>query len=101
MSPADMKAIRKQLTETLHHEPSENELASYNMYPKVFNDFAATQNLYGPTSVLPTPVYFYGLKVGDEIFVEIEKGKIVDIKIEYPDDYVKQMRRYSKDYSFL
>ena len=31
----------------------------------------------------------------------IENGKIVDIKIEYPDDYVKQMRRYSKDYSFL
>ena len=31
----------------------------------------------------------------------IENGKIVDIKIEYPDDYVKQMLRYSKDYSFL
>jgi len=31
----------------------------------------------------------------------IEKGKIVDIKIEFPDDYVKQMLRYSKDYSFL
>ena len=80
MPPADMEAIRKQLTETLHHEPSENELASYNMYPKVFTDFAATQNLYGPTSVLPTPVYFYGLKVGDEIFVEIEKGKTLVIR---------------------
>jgi dipeptidyl-peptidase-3 len=32
---------------------------------------------------------------------EIKDGKIVDIKIEYPDDYVKQMLRYSKDYSFL
>ena len=31
----------------------------------------------------------------------IKDGKIVDIKIEYPDDYVKQMLRYSKDYSFL
>lgn len=31
----------------------------------------------------------------------IEDGKIVDVKIMYPEDYVKQMLRYSKDYSFL
>ena len=31
----------------------------------------------------------------------IKNGKIVDVKVEYPDDYVKQMLRYGKDYSFL
>jgi len=31
----------------------------------------------------------------------IEDGKIVDVNITYPEDYVKQMLRYSKDYSFL
>jgi dipeptidyl-peptidase-3 len=31
----------------------------------------------------------------------MENGKIVDVKIEYPDDYVQQMLRYGKDYSFL
>ncbi len=31
----------------------------------------------------------------------IENGKIVDIKVAYPDDYVKQMLRYGKEYSFL
>lgn len=31
----------------------------------------------------------------------IEDGKIVDVKITYPEDYVKQMLRYGKDYSFL
>jgi len=31
----------------------------------------------------------------------IKNGKIVDIKIAYPDDYVKQMLRYGKEYSFL
>ncbi|NND90326.1 MAG: pyruvate carboxylase [Granulosicoccus sp.] len=80
MEPADMNAIRKLLTEDLQREPSENELASYNMYPKVFTDFSKIQSLYGPTSVLPTPVYFYGLAVGDEIFVEIEKGKTLVIR---------------------
>jgi pyruvate carboxylase len=31
--------------------------------------------MYGPTSVLPTPVYFYGLQPGEEIHVDLEKGK--------------------------
>jgi dipeptidyl-peptidase-3 len=31
----------------------------------------------------------------------VENGEIVDIKVEYPTDYIKQMLRYSKDYSFL
>ena len=31
----------------------------------------------------------------------LEDGKIVDVKIAYPDDYVKQMLRYSKEYSIL
>jgi len=31
----------------------------------------------------------------------VENGEIVDIKVEYPTDYVKQMLRYGKDYSFL
>ncbi|MDD2412094.1 MAG: dihydrofolate reductase, partial [Bacteroidales bacterium] len=35
-------------------------------------------------------------------FVPVEKdGKIVDIKVEYPDNYTKQMLDYSKKYSFL
>ena len=28
-------------------------------------------------------------------------GKIVDVKIDYPTDYVQQMLTYSSDYSFL
>ena len=31
----------------------------------------------------------------------IEDGKIVDINVMYPEDYVKQMLRYGKEYSFL
>ncbi len=31
----------------------------------------------------------------------MENGKIVDVKIEFPNDYVKQMLRYGKEYSFL
>ncbi|MDD5571336.1 MAG: dihydrofolate reductase [Bacteroidales bacterium] len=29
------------------------------------------------------------------------KGKMIDVKVEYPEDYIKQMLFYSKNYSFL
>jgi len=49
------------------------------MYPKVYGDFLKTQDKYGPTAVLPTAVYFYGLEQGQEIFAEIERGKTMVI----------------------
>ncbi len=30
---------------------------------------------FGPVSVLPTPVFFYGMQPNDEIAIEIEPGK--------------------------
>jgi dipeptidyl-peptidase-3 len=36
------------------------------------------------------------------VFVPVmENGKIVDVKVEYPEDYTGQMMRYSKNHSFL
>jgi len=80
MPPADLDADRKSLEENLQRPISDQDLASYLMYPKVFTDFSAAQEQYGPTSVLPTKVYFYGLAIGDEIFVEIEQGKTLVIR---------------------
>ena len=56
------------------------ELAGYLMYPKVFVDFAEHQRTYGDVSVLPTPVFLYGLPRDDELFVDIEKGKTLVIR---------------------
>ena len=35
------------------------------------------------------------------LFVARQDGRIVDVKISYPADYVGQMLAYSRDYSFL
>jgi pyruvate carboxylase len=53
----------------------DKRLASSLMYPKVFLDFMKTQDKYGPTGVLPTPVKYYGLEQGEEILIDIERGK--------------------------
>jgi pyruvate carboxylase len=80
LKPADLEKSRKAIEEKLGRELTENEFASWLMYPKVFSDFATAQETYGPVSALPTPVYFYGMAPTDEIFVDIDKGKTLVIR---------------------
>ncbi|MCO5059935.1 MAG: pyruvate carboxylase [Rhizobiaceae bacterium] len=80
LKDADLDAGRTELEAKLDRDVSEFEFASWLMYPKVFSDFAAAQEEYGPVSVLPTPVYFYGMQPEDEIFVEIERGKTLVVR---------------------
>jgi dipeptidyl-peptidase-3 len=39
--------------------------------------------------------------INPELEPVYENGKIVDVKISYPEDYVKQMLKYGKEYSIL
>ena len=80
LKEADLKASRRQAEAKLDRKLSEFEFASWLMYPKVFSDFCAAHEIYGPVSVLPTPVYFYGMKPQDEIFVDLERGKTLVIR---------------------
>jgi pyruvate carboxylase len=75
LKDVDLEAERKKVADETGMEIDDLRLASYLMYPKVFTDFARSQDHYGPTEVLPTPVYFYGLAEGEELLVDIEKGK--------------------------
>jgi pyruvate carboxylase len=52
------------------------------MYPDVFTNFNASQRTYGPVSVLPTPVYFYGMEPGDEISVMLQTRKTMIISLQ-------------------
>ncbi|HEY7746425.1 MAG TPA: pyruvate carboxylase, partial [Desulfuromonadales bacterium] len=75
LEPVDMAAKKRALEEKLGHRVSEREVLSAVLYPGVFEEFDGHRQEYGDTSVLPTPVFFYGLEVGDEINIEIEPGK--------------------------
>jgi len=89
LPPADFAAVRAEAEKKVRRQISERELSSYLMYPEVFADYAAHRRAYSDTSVLPTPVYFYGLEAGQEVAVEIERGKILIISylaMSDPDD---------------
>ena len=59
----------------------ENEFASYLMSPKVFEEYAKSVLRFGDVSVLPTPAFFYGMSVGEEISLELERGKTLIIRL--------------------
>lgn len=80
LSDVDLPEQKSQLEDELGESINEFQFASYLMYPKVFRDYFGIYQEYGPTSQLPSPVYFYGLQTGDEIFVEIERGKTLVIR---------------------
>jgi pyruvate carboxylase len=78
MAPADLDALRTEVAQKTGRDVAaiaDTDLASYIMYPKVYLDFARMEDLYGPTEILPTPVYFYGLKPGEETQFSLEPGK--------------------------
>ncbi len=43
----------------------------------------------------------YGGFINPRLVPVMEGDKIIDVKVEYPDNYVDQMLQYSKEYSFL
>ena len=75
LEPVDFKEAADTVEKMLGREPARSDVISYLLYPKVYRDFADHQSKYSDTSVLPTPVFFYGQEAGEEIAVDIERGK--------------------------
>ncbi|WPP04480.1 pyruvate carboxylase [Methylocella tundrae] len=75
LAPTDFGGARIDAEKACGRQLSDDDLASYLMYPKVFGEFCATIRRFGPVSALPTPVFFYGMQQNDEIAIEIEPGK--------------------------
>jgi pyruvate carboxylase len=79
--PVDLTATRDELASRLGRAVTEDDLYSHLMYPQVFADFMAFKTKFDDLSALPTPAFFYGLQVGEEIEMEIDPGKILIIKL--------------------
>lgn len=81
LAPADILAARTKATEQLARPASDRDALSSLIYPKVFADLASHQRQFSDTSVLPTPVFFYGPEIGVETPIEIETGKTLIVKL--------------------
>ncbi|HTL72506.1 MAG TPA: biotin/lipoyl-containing protein, partial [bacterium] len=81
LKPLNFKKIAEELATKLKREITDDDVFSHIMYPEVFAGFAKTEREFGDLSALPTPVFFYGMKAGQEIAVEIEPGKTLFIRL--------------------
>jgi pyruvate carboxylase len=95
MAPLDLVAERKTLDEKLGRAATDTQFASYLMYPKVFLEYARDRAAYGDLAILPTPVFFYGMEPGEEVSVDIERGKTLIVRFvamsEVRDDGTRQV----------
>jgi pyruvate carboxylase len=81
--PVDIEATRKALSKEFDGRAIDDEdLSGYLMYPKVFTDYLRRNLVYGPVRTLPTKTFFYGMEPGDEISVEIDPGKTLEIRLQ-------------------
>ncbi len=80
LAPVDLAAERARLQQRLPSPVTDLDLASYLMYPRVFEDYARERLLYGDPGILPTPVFFYGMEPGQEITVDLERGKTLIVR---------------------
>lgn len=81
LEPIQFEQLEAVLEEKLNRPVSKKDVLAYALYPKVFEEYAKTEESFGNISVLDTPTFLYGLKLGEIIEVEIEKGKTLIIKL--------------------
>ena len=80
LEPMDLAKIKKDINQKFG-SASECDVASYAMYPKVFEDYRKFTAKYGDLSVLPTRFFLSKPEVGEEFSVELEKGKVLILKL--------------------
>jgi pyruvate carboxylase len=80
LPPVDFALARKDVEKQVNRPVNDRDLLSYLLYPRVFPDLVMHQTKYSDTSVLPTPVFFHGMEPGEEVSIDIERGKTLIVK---------------------
>ena len=82
LAPVDLAVAQAQAEVDCGQPLDARQLASYLMYPKVMRDFCEHQRAHGDTSVLPTPVFFYGPQLQQELALDIDAGKTLLVVLQ-------------------
>ncbi|KAM3414879.1 Pyruvate carboxylase [Cercospora zeina] len=80
LDPINFDKVRETLKEK-YGGCSETDVASYVMYSKVFEDYKKWTSQFGDLSVLPTRYFLNKPAIGEEFHVELEKGKVLILKL--------------------
>lgn len=81
LEPVDIDKELQEAREKFGDDVELHDFLSYKLYPKVFEDFVKFFREYGDVSVIPTELFLYGMKMGQDATVEIDKGKTLLIRL--------------------
>ena len=81
LEPADLEAERQKAATKTGGYVDDKALVSWLLYPNVFPELVRHRDEYSDTSVIPTPVFLYGLEPGQETTIEIEPGKMLIVRL--------------------
>lgn len=82
LAPENLEAARARGEKECCVALDDRQLASYLMYPKVTRDFYSHRRTFGDTSVLPTSVFYYGMRTHEEVSVDIDPGKTLVVTLQ-------------------
>lgn len=80
--PVDFEEVKAKLAEQIGYEPEKDEVLSYLMYPEIFLAYRKAYEQFADIKVLDTPTFFNGMRSGEKINVEIEKGKNLILRLD-------------------
>ena len=81
LEPVDLDKEMAEFKKKFDKNRTELDLLSYLLYPKVYEQYYNHLQNYGEVWYIPTLPFFYGLKNGEEMLVEIAEGKTIVIRL--------------------
>ncbi|TKD71791.1 pyruvate carboxylase [Pseudalkalibacillus hwajinpoensis] len=81
LEPVNFTDLKETLYHKLNRQVTSHDLISYALYPKVYLEYEDVRDMFGDVSVLDTPTFLYGMRLGEEVEVEIEQGKTLIVKL--------------------
>ncbi|WP_019948527.1 pyruvate carboxylase [Hymenobacter aerophilus] len=82
LAPIDFEQEQANFKEKFEVEGKFTDVLSWLLYPKVFEQYWDFRQQYGDVSVVPTPVFYYGLQPGAETLIEIARGKSIIVGLQ-------------------
>jgi len=77
----EFKSFKRKFKKGMGRELEMTDFLSFKLYPKVFTQAYNNHVKFGNVVNIPTKNFFYGMDVGEEIMVELDRGKNVLISL--------------------
>ncbi|MGV2874514.1 pyruvate carboxylase [Macrococcus capreoli] len=81
LPPVDFESLRQTLTTKQAKPVTEQDVVSYALYPKVYEQYVATNEKFANVSLLDTPTFFYGMRKNEKVEIAIDEGKTLIVQL--------------------